>query len=165
MSVPRRSFLGTLVSQIRKNNCRFGLGFLLVKMGSKLPFSAPAYQIGTESGGQGRLSGRRELSFRLHQCLIQQILLRKCAVSCRTEDHLRMPMVQSNRFRDPSGIPPTCAGRHRPDGPKANHALTFNSVHSSGTAQDQPPHIGHQRCLAGPSLAERVAVWRPPTQV
>ncbi|MGB7243408.1 MAG: helix-turn-helix domain-containing protein [Sulfitobacter sp.] len=34
-----------------------------------------------------------------------------------------------------SGLPPTCARGHRPDGPKANHALTFKLDHSSGAAQ------------------------------
>ena len=34
-----------------------------------------------------------------------------------------------------SGLPPTCARGHHPDGPKADHALTFNLDHSSGAAQ------------------------------
>jgi len=33
-----------------------------------------------------------------------------------------------------SGLPPTCARGHRPDGPKANHALTFKLDNSSGAA-------------------------------
>ena len=34
-------------------------------------------------------------------------------------------------------LSPTCARGHRSDGPKANHALTFNLDHTSGAAQDQ----------------------------
>ena len=33
------------------------------------------------------------------------------------------------------GLPPARARGHHPDGPKANHALTFNLDHSSGAAQ------------------------------
>ena len=33
------------------------------------------------------------------------------------------------------GLPPTSAQSHHPDGPKADHALTFNMDHSSGAAQ------------------------------
>lgn len=35
------------------------------------------------------------------------------------------------------GLPPTGPGNHRPDGPKARHALTFNLDHSGGA-----DHIG-----------------------
>jgi len=33
------------------------------------------------------------------------------------------------------GLPPARARGHHPDGPKANHALTFKLDHSSGAAQ------------------------------
>jgi hypothetical protein len=45
------------------------------------------------------------------------------------------PLVSKPNFR--FGLPPTCARDHRSDGPKANHALTFNLDHSSGAAQQR----------------------------
>ena len=36
-----------------------------------------------------------------------------------------------------TGLPPTCARGHHLDGAKTDHALTFNSEHSSGTVQLQ----------------------------
>ena len=39
----------------------------------------------------------------------------------------------------PSGLPPTSTRGHLTDGPKTNHALTFNMDHSSGATQN---HLG-----------------------
>jgi len=37
-------------------------------------------------------------------------------------------------------LPPACARGHHPDGPKANHALTFKLDHSSGAAHTPVLH-------------------------
>jgi len=44
--------------------------------------------------------------------------------------------LQNQTTTQCTGLPPTCARGHHPDGPKADHALTFNSDHSSGAAHD-----------------------------
>ena len=59
------------------------------------------------------------------------------------------------------GLPSAGSGNHRPNGPKADHALTFNPDHSSGADQNsQPPQV---QDIAGfetrnPSLIEE-GIW------
>jgi len=40
------------------------------------------------------------------------------------------------------GLPPTSARSHHPDGPKADHALTFKLDHSSGAAHRRCARVG-----------------------
>ena len=49
------------------------------------------------------------------------------------------------------GLPPTGSGNHRPDGPKANHALTFNMDHSSGAAQNDSAKVSRQNQATPPN--------------
>ncbi len=101
--------------------------------------------------------GQSTISLRLRQRLVQgsrskTFRSRRLSERFATTSLLHMTiltwcMVEEARFvfdsvtaflrfsTECSGLSPSCAGVHRNDGPKADHAPTFNMDHSGGAAQ------------------------------
>jgi len=92
------------------------------------------------------------------------ILTDKTSVSGRTAQWRNIPLAKgsanSNRavahplqYRQAAqrlGIPATSAGKHRSDGPEADHALTFSPDHPMGALQD---HSKYRECKTRMSVS------------